>query len=139
MTVAEAITNLLGGHIDLVTTAAGNAAGHVANGRMRVVGVAAPKRFGSVLADVPTWSELGVKLVYGGFRGVVGPKDLKPEHVAYWEGVMRKATQVPEWQSNLDKNYWSNDFLTGKDFAKDLEDTYAAMRSVLVDLGLAKQ
>ncbi|HET7595622.1 MAG TPA: tripartite tricarboxylate transporter substrate binding protein, partial [Burkholderiales bacterium] len=30
---AEAITNLLGGHIDLVTTAAGNAAGHVANGR----------------------------------------------------------------------------------------------------------
>ena len=26
---AEAITNLLGGHIDLVTTAAGNIAGHV--------------------------------------------------------------------------------------------------------------
>lgn len=135
---AEAITNLLGGHIDLVTTAAGNAAGHVANGRMRVVGVAAPKRFGDVLAGVPTWSELGVKLVYGGFRGVVGPKDLKPEHVAYWEGVMRKATQVPEWQSNLDKNYWSNDFLTGKEFRKDLDETYDAMKSVLVDLGLAK-
>jgi putative tricarboxylic transport membrane protein len=135
---AEAITNLLGGHIDLVTTAAGNAAGHVANGRMRVVGVAAPKRFGSVLADVPTWSELGVKLVYGGFRGIVGPKDLKSEHVAYWEGVLRKAAQVPEWQSNLDKNYWSNDFLTGKEFRKDLDETYDAMKSVLVDLGLAK-
>ncbi|HET9664839.1 MAG TPA: tripartite tricarboxylate transporter substrate binding protein [Burkholderiales bacterium] len=135
---AEAITNLLGAHIDLVTTAAGNAAGHVANGRMRVVGVAGPKRFGGTLAEVPTWSEMGVKLVYGGFRGIVGPKDLKPEQVAYWEGALRKATQVPEWQANLDKNYWSNDFLTGKEFRKDLDETYDAMKSVLVDLGLAK-
>lgn len=135
---AEAITNLLGGHIDLVTTAAGNAAGHVANGRMRVVAAAAPRRFGGALADVPTWNELGVNLVYGGFRGIVGPKGLTPEQVAFWENALRKVTQMPEWQATLEKNYWSNDFLTGKDFRKDLDDTYEAMKSVLVDLGLAK-
>ena len=136
---SEAITNLLGGHIDLVTTAGGNAAGHVAAGRMRVVGVAAPRRFGGALANVPTWKEQGVDLVYGGFRGIVGPKGLTPEQVAFWEGALRKASETPEWQEGLKKNYWSNDFLTGKDFAKDLDDTYAAMKSVLVDLGLAKQ
>jgi putative tricarboxylic transport membrane protein len=136
---SEAITNLLGGHIDLVTTAGGNAAGHVAAGRMRVVGVAAPRRFGGALAAVPTWKELGVDLVYGGFRGIVGPKGLTPEQVAFWEGALRKASQTPEWQEGLKKNYWSNDFLTGKDFARDLDETYAAMKSVLVDLGLAKQ
>lgn len=136
---SEAITNLLGGHIDLVTTAAGNAAGHVAAGRMRVVAAAAPRRFGDALAEVPTWKELGVNLVYGGFRGIVGPKGLTPEQVAFWENALRKASETPEWQDGLRKNYWSNDFLTGKDFAKDLDDTYAAMRSVLVDLGLAKE
>ena len=136
---AEAITNLLGGHIDLVTTAGGNAAGHVAAGRMRVVGVAAPRRFGGALAQVPTWKELGVDLVYGGFRGIVAPKGLTPEQAAFWENALRKASETAEWQEDLRKNYWSNDFLTGKDFAKDLEDTYSAMRSVLVDLGLAKQ
>jgi putative tricarboxylic transport membrane protein len=136
---AEAITNLLGGHIDLVTTAGGNAAGHVAAGRMRVVGVAAPRRFGGALAQVPTWKELDVDLVYGGFRGIVAPKGLSPEQIAFWESALRKASQTPEWQEDLKKNYWSNDFLTGKAFAKDLEDTYAAMKSVLVDLGLAKQ
>ena len=135
---SEALTNLLGGHIDLVTTAAGNAAGHVANGTMRVVAVAGPRRFGSALADVPTWSELGVKLVYGGFRGIVGPKGLTAPQVAFWEGSLRKATEAPEWQTNLEKNYWSNDFLTGKEFRKDLDETYDAMKSVLVDLGLAK-
>jgi putative tricarboxylic transport membrane protein len=135
---AEAITNLLGGHIDLVTTAAGNAAGHVANGRMRVLAVAAPRRFGGALADTPTWSELGVKLVYGGFRGIVAPKGLTAEQVAFWENALRKVTRTPEWQADLEKNYWSDDFLTGKDFRKDLDETYEAMKSVLVDLGLAK-
>lgn len=135
---ADAITNLLGGHIDLVTTAAGNAAGHVAAGRMRVVGVAGPRRFEGALADVPTWKELGVNLVYGGFRGIVGPKGLTAEQTAFWENTLRKATQTPEWQTNLKTNYWSNDFLAGKDFTRDLDETYAAMKSVLVDLGLAK-
>lgn len=136
---AEAITNLLGGHIDLVTTAAGNAAGHVAAGRMRVVAVAGPRRFEGALADVPTWKELGIDLVYGGFRGIVGTKGIGPEQAKFWEGALRKASETPEWQDNLKKNYWSNDFLTGKDFTKDLDETYAAMKSVLVDLGLAKQ
>ncbi|MGQ0749779.1 MAG: tripartite tricarboxylate transporter substrate binding protein [Betaproteobacteria bacterium] len=135
---AEAITNLLGGHIDLVTTAAGNAAPHVANGNMRVVAVAGPRRFGGTLANVPTWNELGVKLVYGGFRGIVAPKGLTQPQVAFWEGALRKATEAPEWQADLERNYWSNDFLTGKEFRKDLDETYEAMKSVLVDLGLAK-
>ena len=135
---AEAITNLLGAHIDLVTTAAGNAAGHVANGRMRVVAVAAPQRFGGVLANVPTWKELGVDLVFGGWRSIVGPPGLTAPQVAYWEGVLRKATQVPEWKADLEKNYWSNDFVTSAEFRKDLDKDYAAMKAVLVDLGLAK-
>jgi putative tricarboxylic transport membrane protein len=135
---AEAITNLLGSHIDLVTTAAGNAAPHVANGNMRVVAVAGPRRFGGTLANVPTWNELGVKLIYGGSRSIVGPKGLTAPKVAFWEGALRKATEAPEWQTDLEKNYWSNDFLTGKEFRKDLDETYDAMKSVLVDLGLAK-
>jgi len=134
-----AITNLLGGHIDMVTTAAGNAAGHVAAGKLRVVGIAAPRRFGGALADVPTWKEQGVNLVYGGFRSIIGTKGLNAEQVAFWEDALRKASQTPKWQADLEKNYWSNDFTTGAEFAKDLDDNYAAMKSVLVDLGLAKQ
>lgn len=136
---AEAITNLLGAHIDLVTTAAGNAAPHVAAGRMRVVAAAAPSRLGGALADVPTWKEQGVDLVWGGWRAIMGPKGLTSAQVAYWEGVLRKATQVPEWQGDLEKNYWSDDFVGSQQFRKDLEKDYADMKAVLLDLGLAKQ
>lgn len=136
---AEAITALLGGHIDLVTTAAGNAAPHVAAGRMRVVGVAAPRRFGGALASVPTWKEQGVDVITGGWRAIMGPKGLTPAQIAYWEDVLIRATQVPEWREDLERNYWSDDFVTSKQFMKDLDRDYADMKAVLVDLGLAKQ
>jgi putative tricarboxylic transport membrane protein len=136
---AEAITALLGNHLDLVTTAAGNAAPHVAAGRMRVVAVAAPSRLGGALSDVPTWKEQGVDVVVGGWRSIMGPKGLTPAQVAYWEGVLRKATQMPEWKGDLEKNYWSDDFVTSAQFRKELEKDYADMKSVLTDLGLAKQ
>ena len=59
--------------------------------------------------------------------------------VAYWEGVLRKATQVPEWREDLEKNYWSEYFVTGAQFRKDLDREYADMKVVLTELGLAKQ
>jgi putative tricarboxylic transport membrane protein len=136
---SEAITNLLGGHIDLVTTAAGNVAAHVASGKLRVVGVSANQRFKGPLSNVPTWKEQGVNLVFGGWRGILAPKGLTPTQSAYWEGVLRKATQAPDWKADIEKNFWSDDFVTGAEFHKDLDKDYADMRAVLVDLGLAKE
>lgn len=135
---AEAITNLLGGHIDLVTTAAGNIAGHVAAGKLRVVGVSAEKRFPGALANIPTWKEQGVNLVFGGWRGIMAPKGLTPQQSAYWEGVLKKATESPDWKADIERNYWSDDFVSGERFRKDLDQDYAAMKAVLVDIGLAK-
>ncbi len=135
---SEAITQLLGGHIDMVTTAAGNVSAHLAEGRLRVVGISANQRFGGAFASIPTWKEQGVDLVYGGWRAIMGPKGLTADQVAYWEGVLRKATETPEWQANLQKNYWSNDFVTSAQFTKDIDKDYNDIKSVLVDLGLAK-
>lgn len=135
---AEAVTNLLGGHIDLVTTAAGNIASHVAAGKLRVVAVAAERRFPGVLAEMPTWKEQGVSLVFGGWRAILAPKGLTPQQSAYWEDVLRKATQAPEWKTDIEKNFWADDFVVGERFRKDLDQDYAAMKTVLIDIGLAK-
>jgi len=135
---AEAITQVMGGHIDLVTTAAGNVANHVAEGRLRVIGVSSPKRFPGALAAVPTWKEQGANLVYGGWRSIMGPRDLTPAQIAYWESVLRKVTETKEWKEDLEKNYWSDDFVGSAQFRKDLAKDYADMKSVLVDIGLAR-
>jgi putative tricarboxylic transport membrane protein len=135
---AEAITALLGGHIDLVTTAAGNVDSQVAAGKLRIIGVAASQRFPGALAGVPTWKEQGVNVVFGGWRAIVGPRGMTAAQSAWWEGALRKVVESPEWKQDLEQNYWSNDFVTGEQFRKDLAQDYSAMKSVLVDLGLAK-
>ena len=135
---AEAITAVLGGHIDLVVIGAGNAVAHVANGRMRVLGVGAPRRLTGALASASTWKEQGVDLVHGSWRGIFGPKGLTPPQLAHWENTLRKATETPEWKADLEKNFWTDHFVTGAQLKKDLDQEYAATRAVLADIGLAK-
>ena len=135
---AEAVTALLGGHLELVTTAGGNVAAHVQTGKLRVVAVSADKRLSGVLANVPTWKEQGVNLVYGGWRSIMGPKGLTAAQVAFWESALRKAAQSNEWKTELQRNYWSDDFVTSAQFRKDLDKDYADMKAVLVELGLAR-
>jgi putative tricarboxylic transport membrane protein len=136
---AEAITNLLGGRIDLVSTSSGVAAPHVAAGRLRIVAVAAPKRLGNELAGIPTWNEQGVDLVFGPWRAIMGPKGMSAAQIAYWENALRKMTETAEWKADLEKNFWFDDFVTGAQFRKDLERDYADIKAVLMDLGLARQ
>jgi putative tricarboxylic transport membrane protein len=135
---AEAVTGLLGGHLELVTTAAGNVAAHVQAGKLRVVGVSADRRLPGVFANVPTWKEQGVNLIYGGWRSIVGPKGLTAAQVAFWEGALRRASQSAEWKAELERNYWTDDFVTSAQFRKDLDKDYADMKAVLVELGLAR-
>ena len=136
---AEAIPAVIGGHVDVAVIGAVNAISHVANGRMRVLGVAAPQRLTGVLASAPTWREQGVNVVAGSWRGVFAPKSLTPAQVAYWENALRKVAETPEWKGDLEKNYWTDHFVTGAALKKELDREYAEDKAVLVDLGLAKQ
>lgn len=135
---AEAIPAVLGGHIDLAIIGAVNAVSHITAGRMRVLGVGAPQRLGGVFASAPTWREQGVDVSYGSWRAVFGPKGLTPAQVAYWEGVLRKAAESRDWKADLEKNFWSDHFVTGVELRKNIEQEYAATKTVLADLGLAK-
>ena len=135
----EVMTNLLGGHIELATNTAVLAEQHVAAGRVRVVAVASPKRLGGALAAVPTWTEQGVNLVVSNWRAIFGPKGMAAAQIAYWETGLRKVTETAEWKADLDRNFWVDDFAGSAQFRKDLEKDYADMKSVFVELGLAKQ
>jgi putative tricarboxylic transport membrane protein len=135
---ADAITNLLGGHVDVVTTAAGNVASHVASGKLRVIGISANQRFTGVLATVPTWKEQGVNYVFGAWRGVFAPPGLSQQQAGYWETALRKASEAAEWKSDLQANFWADDFVGGEAFRKELEQDYAAMKAVLVEIGFAR-
>jgi putative tricarboxylic transport membrane protein len=68
----------------------------------------------------------------------MGPKGLTAPQIAFWENALRKVTETPEWKADLEKNYWTEEFITGAALRKEIESDYAATKAVLVDLGLAK-
>jgi putative tricarboxylic transport membrane protein len=135
---AEALTNVLGGHIELTPAPANLAAPHIANAQVRAVAVAAPKRLGAPFAAIPTWREQGVDLVYGPWRGLLAPKGLPAAQLAWWEATLRKVADTAEWKSDMEKIYAVDDFVTGAQLLKDMVKEYAETRAVLLELGMAK-
>lgn len=135
---AEAVMALPGGHVDLVTTGAGNASGHVAAGKLRVLGVSSAQRLYGPLSSVPTWREQGVNLHYGSWRALAAPKGVTQEQLAFWGTVLRNVTDSPRWKAELEKNYWSDAFAIGASLKRALDDEYGEVKAVLTDLGMAK-
>jgi putative tricarboxylic transport membrane protein len=135
---SESLTALLGGHIEMVSTGAGNAAPHMEAGKLRILGVSSGQRLPGTMASVPTWKEQGVDLVYGSWRSIVGSKGLTAAQVTFWEGAMRKVVDSADWKAELERQYWGDFFTTGPELRAIIDREYKAMKAVLVELGLAK-
>ena len=135
----EAMTALLGGHVGLVTTPAANAIPHVQSGRMRVLAIAAPSRLEGALAGIPTWKEQGEMIVVANWRPVMGPKGLSAPQIAFWEEVFAKVTRSDEWKSEVARTGGVNHYMNSRDLSAYFDAQYAQFRTVLGELGLAKQ
>jgi putative tricarboxylic transport membrane protein len=133
-----ATTALMGGHVDVAPVTAAFAASLMRNGQVRVVAVAAPRRLGGVLASVPTWREQGYDAVVANWRTFLGPKNLSPAQIAYWERVFRRLTESEEWKKELDENFWLNEFLTSADARKQMDRDDVQLRAFMKELALIK-
>jgi len=54
----EAVTALLGGHVDVITISASPVLQHLTAGKVRILAVSANQRLPGLLSSVPTWKEL---------------------------------------------------------------------------------
>jgi putative tricarboxylic transport membrane protein len=134
-----ATTALLGGHIDVVPISVAFASSLLRNGQVRLIAVTSPERLPGILKDVPTWKEQGADVAYGLWRLAIGPKGMSAAQTAFWLDTLRKATQTADWKTDMEQNFWSDEFIPGEEFRKNLAQEYATTKALFVDLGLAKQ
>lgn len=132
------MTALMGGHVHLVVGPVSIAGRHAGSGKIRALAVTAPQRRGGELAEVPTWKELGVDAVVDNWRGVIGPKGMPAQEVAYWDSVFGRLFKADDWQKQVEQNYWDNAALTSRDAAKYLDGQYGELKKALVELELVK-
>ena len=98
---APAVTDLLGGQIQLLFTGAPAVLGQIKNGQLRALAVSSPKRI-DALPDVPTVAESG----YKGFEadqwyGIVAPAATPPDIVRKLNGQINLALNAAELKTRL--------------------------------------
>ena len=98
---SQAITDVIGGHVQAVAVNALEVQAHVAGGKLRVVAVMTPRRSG-IFPDVPTVAESG----FPGFEaavwyGVVAPATLPAALVAKLHGEIQRALAADELKGRL--------------------------------------
>lgn len=135
----EAMTALLGGHVDAIMTSLSNLVRHAQARTVRVVAVSSPQRVGGPFAEVPTWREQGLDVIMSGWRGVIAPRGLTPAQVGYWENAFGRLNETDEWKQELAKNFWHAAPTSSREAREFLDKEYQKFQQLLGELGMAKR
>lgn len=128
----DAITALLGGHVDLLISKPAAASEYVEANSIQPILALSTERYGGNLADAPTLSEVGdyedVEVPI--WRGVVGPKNMSPEAAAFWSEQLKKVSESDKWKTDyLDKNKLISNYMdldATKEFMTQYQADYLA-------------
>ncbi|MBI4204021.1 MAG: tripartite tricarboxylate transporter substrate binding protein [Betaproteobacteria bacterium] len=134
----KVMTATLGGHVDLASTSITAALRQVRAGKVRVLGVSAPRRLGGEMAQFPTWREQGAEVDFSNYRGMIGPKGLSIAQVAYWEGVLAALDRDESWRAHLEKTQLDRQLMTGRETIQYQDQLDGKLRTIFGELGLLK-
>jgi putative tricarboxylic transport membrane protein len=131
----EAILAVLAGDLDMAVGTVANFPPHLQSGRVRLVAVTSGQRLGGAMAHVPTLREQGIDGVYTNWRSVIGPRSMPREQIVFWEEVLGAVVKTEEWQRDLERNFWTANFLTGDAAARYVDEQARQFRDIYSVLG----
>ncbi|WED23939.1 tripartite tricarboxylate transporter substrate binding protein [Vibrio sp. JC009] len=130
-----AVAQVLGGHIDLISTGLGDVVSLVKSGDLRGLAQTADKRIGEgVVAEIPTVKEQGIDATFENWRGLFGPKDMPEYAVTYWNKTLKEMVETPEWAEARKRNGWDAAYQNGQDFTKFLAQTNDQYKEILSEV-----
>lgn len=130
----EALTALLGGHIDVASSGPEGLDLSEA-GELRVIGVSAEEPQSGRSEGIPTFKEGGSNESYVNFRIISGPPEMSQAAVTYWQNALSEMEQTQAWQEASDRFGWSPYFQTDglEEFLAEQSTEYEAL---LTELGV---
>jgi putative tricarboxylic transport membrane protein len=127
----EALTALLGGHVQASMGNPLEFMGQLQGGKVRALGVVRDQRFPG-LKDVPTFQEQGIKTPnFQMWRGIAIPKDAPDAARVYWEGIMTKVNDSAAMKKYYADNVAQAASIPGKQFNEFLARQEKLYRELL--------
>ena len=131
----ERLSNLLGGHVQMMVIEPQEAGEQIRAGNLRVIASLTEKRL-PTLPNVPTIKEQGIDVtIIPQARGVVAPPAAPKEVVQYWEGVFDRFAKSASWKQYVEQNQFEEGYLKGPPLGKFFDDLTVLMRNVLKEAG----
>lgn len=134
----DLMIQLLGGHVDVISTGLSEAIEQAKAGKARLIAVSAPSTLRGEFAKVPTWKSMGIDVTILHWRGLFAPPAIPAEAVKYWNTTLAKLVKTPQWKKYLDQYQWFDAYADSATFRKDLERESEIYAKILTDLGMAK-
>ncbi|HYJ13862.1 MAG TPA: tripartite tricarboxylate transporter substrate binding protein [Candidatus Limnocylindria bacterium] len=131
----ERLSNLLGGHVQMMVIEPQEAGEQIRAGNLRVIATLTEKRLAS-LPNVPTIKEQGIDVpLIPQARGMLLPPAAPKEVIAYWEGVFDAFVKTPSWKQYVEQNQFEDAYLKGAALNKFIDALKDQMREVLKEAG----
>jgi tripartite-type tricarboxylate transporter receptor subunit TctC len=129
---AEAMTNLLGGHVQVAFLTPALANEFVKSGMVRILGVAGERRLSNPdFANTPTFKEQGIDVVGSSWFGIAAPKGLPIEVKNKLADGFKAMINDPEFQKNIEQLGLQVTYLDPKESAeKWLTDSQRLTKTV---------
>jgi putative tricarboxylic transport membrane protein len=137
-TNAQGITAIMGGHVDVVSLSLAIALRAAKQGQVRIIGISSERRSEGA-ADIPTWREQGLDVVFSNIRFAIGPKALGAAQTAYWDGVFERLIQTEEWKNEVQLNDWALDYAGSRQAPPRMARLNSQLKVALTDAGLVKE
>lgn len=140
----EVAVQLVGRHVDATVNNPIEAVSHWRSGALRPLCVFDEKRLPvtermtdtQAWSDIPTCREQGLDVEYLMLRGIFMPPGVQPAQVAFYEQLLAKVRETPEWAELMTQGAFNTTSLTGAPLRAWLEREEARHRTLMQDSGL---
>ena len=85
--------------------------------------------------DIPTCKEAGINLDYVMLRGVFMPAGVSADQLAFFQNLMKKVRETPEWKEFMEKGAFNQTTLTGEEYKAWLTKAEANHKQLMDEAG----
>jgi tripartite-type tricarboxylate transporter receptor subunit TctC len=135
---AQALTDVLGGHSQIMMSGVVNLLPHIKAGRLKVLATTGAKR-APFLPEVPTVAETVPGFVNENWWGIFAPAGVPAPILARLSTEIKAVMEDPEMLKWLESQGAVNDFQTADEFAADLDKEYARWADIVKRAGIAAE
>ncbi|MDK2784690.1 MAG: putative tricarboxylic transport rane protein [Bacillota bacterium] len=127
---AECLTQVLGGHVDVLLGNVGEVVGPARNGDIRVLAVMSEER-SEYLPDVPTLKEKGIDVISFAARGIAAPAGVPQEIIDKLAEAIQEAIENPEHKKKMEELGLALKYMHGEEYQNFLKAQEQRIRDLM--------